>query len=805
MRVRCLVAACALLVCGTPLASARISAFGDNITAEATGPSGAIVTYDSGLLICTPGSGSTFPLGATTVTCVDALNNPVVSFTVNVVDTTPPALTTPGDVFATSTTGLGVPVSYTEPTATDLVDGGVPTSCSHHSGDTFPVGTTPVNCSATDSRSNSRSASFNVIVTVVDTTPPVLSGVPADISETTESPAGKVVNYTKPTATDNIDGPRPVTCSPDSGATFPVGHTTVNCSATDTHGNTGTASFNVDITLVDTTQPVFSGVADFSDTTQSPGGKVVNYPKPTATDNVDGPLPVNCVPDTGTAFTVGTTPVRCTATDSHGNSAEANFNVILTLVDTTPPVLSGVPGDIPENTQVPGGKVVSWPAPTANDNIDGPLPVTCSPPSGSNFVVGTTSVTCSATDTHGNRAEAKFKVLITLIDITKPVLSNVPADITTEANGPSGSKANFTTPTAVDNLDGPLPVSCFPLSGSTFPLGTTTVKCSATDLHGNTGSSTFKVRVVDTTPPTLNPPGDTSVYATLETGSYALDEGPIFAFVHGANAADIADPKPGITADAPVFFVVGTTVVTFTATDASGNKTSATAKLTVLPKPAPGTTPPPLPPPRDNIPPPNVTGLKAKAGNGQATIVWASSTAQDFDHYEVSRTTSLAFKATGTLVYRGTRTSFTDRGLRNGIEYRYVVASVDKAGNSSAGAAIVVVPKKSLLRIPADGARLKKIPRQFVWQRDPRAAYYNLQLYAGGALLFTGTSADPKKMLSVFPTKPLYKFKSPWTWGGRKYKLTKGLYSWFVWPGYGARADVNYGPLIGSATFQLIK
>jgi hypothetical protein len=75
----------------------------------------------------------------------------------------------------------------------------------------------------------------------------------------------------------------------------------------------------------------------------------------------------------------------------------------------------------------------------------------------------------------------------------------------------------------------------------------------------------------------------------------------------------------------------------------------------------------------------------------------------------------------------------------------------------------------------------------------------------GGALLFQSTAADPTKILSVFPTKPLYKFKSPWRWEGRRYKMKKGLYTWYVWPGYGARADVNYGPLMGSATFRLTR
>jgi hypothetical protein len=529
---------------------------------------------------------------------------------------------------------------------------------------------------------------------------------------------------------------------------------------------------------------------------------------PTATDNIDGPLPVTCTPASGSNFPISppAATVTCTATDAHGNTSTGTFTITVNLIDITKPVLSGVPGTIAGNTEVPAGKVITYSPPTANDNLDGPLAVTCNKSSGTNFVVGTTPVTCSATDAHGNKAEATFNVVITLIDVTKPVLSNVPTDITNEANGPAGSKVNFTSPTAVDNLDGPIAnVVCTPVTGSTFPLGANTVTCSATDLHGNQGTASFKINVVDTTPPTLIPPGDTSVYATTDSGSDPLDEGPISRFVHGSHASDIVDPNPLVTADQPVFFVVGTTTVTFTATDASGNKASAKARLTVLPKPAPGTTPPPLPLPKENKPPGAVTNVQAKGGDGRAIFKWTNPTDPDFDHTEITRTTSATSSvATGAVVYSGKGTTYTDKGLQNGDQYRYVLVSVDKNGNKSAGVAIVVVPKKALLKTPADGARLKQLPKRFVWLADPKAAYYNLQLYAGGTLLFKSTAAaNPQKILSTWTTAPFLVFKSPWKWEGRSYKMTKGVYTWYVWPGYGAREAAKYGPMMGSATFQV--
>jgi hypothetical protein len=767
---------------------------------------------------CTPASGASFPISppATTVSCTatDSHGNTgeeTFTVTVNLVDNTDPVLATHANISETTTANAPKAVSYTNPTATDNIDGTLPVACTPASGSNFPANglATTVNCTATDAHGNTGSTSFTVTVTIVDTTKPVVADH-ADISTTTTLNSPKVVTYTKPTATDNIDGTLPVTCTPASGSSFPISPpaTTVTCTATDDHGNTDASTFTVTVTLVDTTNPVLTNHANITETTEVNQPKAVSYTKPTATDNIDGTLSVTCTPASGSNFPQNGSPttVTCTATDAHGNIGTETFTITVNLIDTTKPVLSGVPGNISENTEVPTGKVINYSLPTASDNLDGPRSVSCTKASGTNFAVGTTTVTCSATDTHGNTGSASFDVVITLIDITKPVLSNVPGDITTEANGPSGSKANFVPPTAVDNLDGPLPgVPCTPASGSTFPLGETVVTCSATDAHGNTGTATFKVKVQDTTPPTLIAPGDTSVYATTDAGADAADQGPITSFIFGFHVADIADASPKVTANSPQFFPVGTTTVVFTATDASGNKSTASAKLTVLAKPAPGTTPPPLPPPRDNKPPGNVQSVLAKGGDGRAAFKWTNPTDADFDHTEITRTTSLTAKATGagTVVYSGKGTTYTDKGLQNGVEYRYVLASVDKNGNKSAGVATVVLPKKAFLKTPADGARLKAVPKQFVWVADPKADYYNLQLFIGGTLLFKSTAADPKKVLSTWTTTPVFVFKSPWKWEGRTYKMAKGVYTWYVWPGYGAREAAKYGPLMGSATFQV--
>ena len=57
-----------------------------------------------------------------------------------------------------------------------------------------------------------------------------------------------------------------------------------------------------------------------------PGGAVVTYTA-SATDDVDGSVPVTCVPASGSTFEIGTTPVTCSAEDAAGNEASAGFDV----------------------------------------------------------------------------------------------------------------------------------------------------------------------------------------------------------------------------------------------------------------------------------------------------------------------------------------------------------------------------------------------------------------------------------------------------------------------------------------------
>ena len=159
--------------------------------------------------------------------------------------------------------------------------------------------------------------------------------------------------------------------------------------------------------LADTTSPVLDLPADLTIEATSPAGATVTY-SVTAADAVDGSLPVNCEPASGSVFPVGTTQVNCSVTDANGNTALGSFDV--TVVDTTLPALY-LPADLTVNAIGPNNVIVNFTA-TALDLADDQVEVICTPASGSVFPVGTTTVICQATDNSGNSVSGSFTVTV---------------------------------------------------------------------------------------------------------------------------------------------------------------------------------------------------------------------------------------------------------------------------------------------------------------------------------------------------------------------------------------------------------
>jgi hypothetical protein len=158
-----------------------------------------------------------------------------------------------------------------------------------------------------------------------DSTAPTLENMPLPIIIQAETPFGTVVKYTAPTAKDLGNTGANVSCLPDSGATFPIGVTTVGCTAKDSHGNPATASFTV--TVVDNAAPRMIMPEDMTVTAAGPNGATVSYALPTAVDQISGNRTVTCVPAAGTLFAIGTTAVTCDASDAAGNPVTGTFNI----------------------------------------------------------------------------------------------------------------------------------------------------------------------------------------------------------------------------------------------------------------------------------------------------------------------------------------------------------------------------------------------------------------------------------------------------------------------------------------------
>lgn len=542
-----------------------------NMTVEATSLAGAVVNYSASAsdnldaapsFNCSPASGSTFVIGTTMVNCTVtdlASNTAFGNFNITVQDTTGPVIAFHADITVEATSASGASVTYTSPTTSDVVDGPGTASCSPASGSTFGLGNTTVTCTATDSHGNAATPT-TFVVHVVDTTAPVIAGHADVIAEAT-SAAGAIVSYTSPATSDAVDGAGFASCTPSSGNQFPIGNTTVACTATDQHGNTATPTSFI-VHVVDTTAPVIAPHADVFVAATSPAGALVNYTSPTTSDAVDGPGTASCSPASGTQFPIGNTTVTCTASDSHNNVATPTTFVVH-VVDTAAPVIDGHLDETVEATSA-AGAVTTYTSPATSDTVDGPGIATCSPASGTFFVLGDTTVTCNATDSNNNAA-TPTTFTVHVVDTTSPAIA-AHADVTAEATSGTGATVTYTSPATSDIVDGAGVASCSPASGSTFALGNTTVNCNATDSHGNASTSTtFVVHVMDTTAPVIAAHANISVTTNNILGTIATYSSPATSdTVDGAGTATCT-PASGS------FFPVGDTIVTCSASDTHGN------------------------------------------------------------------------------------------------------------------------------------------------------------------------------------------------------------------------------------------
>ena len=309
--------------------------------------------------------------------------------------------------------------------------------------------------------------------------------------------------------------------------------------------------------------------------------------------------------------------------------------------------------------------------------------------------------------------------------------------------------------------------------------GEHTFSVHATSL-GNTGLTTEYTWTVDTVAPrttiTSTPPASSNS-ATASFSFTSSEAGSTFAC-----SLDASGFSPCASPQTYAGLGNGSHTFRVQAIDAAGNAdTTPPSYSWQIVNVGPGTT--------DRTPPGNVRRLKRNVRYGLLKLAWTPPPDADFDHVKVLVSTSPK-SPPRTLVYTGKARSYTNRRFKNGLYSRYAVLSYDRVGNASRGAG-VVVPPSVLLRSPRDRAVVKSPPR-LLWASVRHATFYNVQLYSPNG-----------KLLSAWPGKAALTLSKSWRYNGRRFTLKRGLYRWFVWPGFGPRARARYGQLLGQASFRV--
>lgn len=602
------------------------------LTANTTsgGQSGAFVTYsaasvsgDCGAVTNSPASGSFFAVGTHTVTSSSEVGGASCFFTVTVLDTNSPTIACPANVVVTAPDGAteatvnpGAPTinasgggtitavrSDDTPAVYDDNGNIVTPAVVHVVTDPYPVGNTGILWTVTDAGGRTASCSQTITVVAFGDRDPVTIMCPANVS--LEAPAGtcettipgSTIGIPSTIPTDNVTVvPRRSDDLPLS-APFPAGATLITWTATDsTNGNVASCVQTVTVTVGasgDTTPPVFTVVPQNVTTTTS-----------SCTATLDDELGTAEATDTGACggsvtitrtgippnfvFPTGTTTITYTATDAAGNTATVSQLVTVTESPGVPPTITAPP-DVSVSTGAGAtvcGTVVSEAAlgsAIANDNCPGVTVMRTGVPVGNLFPVGNTTITYTATDASGNTATDTQVVTVT--DDTVPVVT-APGAVTlfTGAGATSCSvtvqdlDATLGTGSATDNCPGVGAVTRIGVpSGNVFPVGPTPITYSATDAHGNVGTATQVVTVVDNTQPVISCPSNIVLEPTCPSGAIATYSTPTATDNCGVQAVDrTAGPASGS------IFSIGITTVTHTATDIHGNTASCSFTVTVL-------------------------------------------------------------------------------------------------------------------------------------------------------------------------------------------------------------------------------
>jgi len=510
----------------------------------------ALAIDENGIQLLVNTAPTLFPLGSSTIiwTAIDNSGNSASAIQqVSIVDTTPPIIHSVPDITAEAVVPYDNIIELQEPSADDLL--GV-ISITNDAPEFFPIGETVVTWTTIDSSNNF--SSLTQLVSVIDTTAPEILLL-GDITLEASSVDANIVSLDNPIVSDIQD----VTIYIIAPDVFPVGETTVTWTATDTSGNSASATQTV--TIVDTKKPGLSIPQDQTVEASSLEGTLVEIGQAEAHDITGISSIVHDAPD---VFPLGSTLIAWTATDNHDNITTAYQRI--TVVDTTTPTIIS-PQDILAEAVDPTMNYIGLGELSAADSVSiesvtNDKPIT--------FPFGSTTITWTVTDTSGNISQATQ--VVTLVDTTDPEII-APSDIVAEATNLSGTMIELGEATAHDVM-GIASVTEHP--PRFFVLGETTVTWTATDTSGNSASATQTVTIVDTTSPELTMPEDVTISAFSLEKQVEIGE---------AQAHDLAGSALTITNDAPDTFPLGDTVVTWNVSDELGNSSSSQQVISVQP------------------------------------------------------------------------------------------------------------------------------------------------------------------------------------------------------------------------------
>jgi hypothetical protein len=328
-------------------------------------------------------------------------------------------VTCPNDITQSADAGqCSAAVSYSLPD-NDAACGTI--SCDHPSGSVFPVGITVVTCTS------GAGPACNFTVTVTDGEAPTINckAVAAQSASANlgcQAMVPDVRGLVRAQSLDNCTAQASlvVTQSPVQG--FMVAGTgphSITVTVKDAANNSATCV--VAFTVTDNTPPQIVCPPNLNTTTAAGQcAATVNPGMAAASDNCGVPSITGTRGDKqplNAPYAKGTTTITWKATDASGNTATCVQTV--TVIDAQAPQIvcpANMTASLAPTCPPVGGSVITFTTPnmgagTLSDNCPGVTAV-CSPPSGSVFTVGTTTVTCTATDASANVATCSFTVTV---------------------------------------------------------------------------------------------------------------------------------------------------------------------------------------------------------------------------------------------------------------------------------------------------------------------------------------------------------------------------------------------------------